>query len=130
MSLTSPALAGRFFTASGTWEALGNDIYLQTPHTVQNLLNSEVTQHFSANILTSYETILLSAPKSASQTKQSAMLLPLTKDGEPMTFVTLCPNSQSAPLTNPDLSLSVDGSHQTKKEISKLAMLSLPNMNF
>lgn len=93
---------------------LGNDIYLQTPHAVQNLLNSEVT-HFSANRLTSYETILLSPPKSASKTKQSAMLLPLAKEGEPMTFATLYPNSQSAPLTNPDLSLSVDGPYCKQK---------------
>ena len=42
-------------------------------------------------------------------------LLPLTKEGEPMTFVTLYPNSQSAPLTNPDLILSVDGSHCKQK---------------
>ena len=41
--------------------------------------------------------------------------LPLTKEGEPLTFVTLYPNSQSAPLTNPDLILSVDGSHCKQK---------------
>lgn len=32
---------------------LGNDMYLQTPHVVQSLLNSELTQHFSANRETS-----------------------------------------------------------------------------
>lgn len=36
---------------------LGNDIYLQTPHVVQSLLDSELTQHFSANQGTSYEVL-------------------------------------------------------------------------
>ena len=31
---------------------LGSDINLQTPRTVQSLLNSELTQHFSSNRLT------------------------------------------------------------------------------
>lgn len=35
---------------------------LQTPHTVQSLLNSELTKHFSASRLTSHEILLLSPP--------------------------------------------------------------------
>ena len=34
---------------------LGDDIYLQTPHAVLSLLNSELTHLFSASGTTSYE---------------------------------------------------------------------------
>lgn len=39
-----------------------HDFYLLTPHTVQSLLNSELTQHFSPSRLTSHEILLLSPP--------------------------------------------------------------------
>lgn len=41
---------------------LENDVYLQTLHAVQSLLNSELTQHFSASRLISYEILSLSLP--------------------------------------------------------------------
>ena len=56
------AVAAKLAEASADL-TLGNDIYLQTPHIVQGLLNSELPQHCSANRLTSYEILLLSPPK-------------------------------------------------------------------
>lgn len=47
---------------SRSLRSLGNDIYLQTPHAVRSLLNSELTKHFSESSLTSYESLLLSSP--------------------------------------------------------------------
>ena len=41
---------------------LGNDVYLQTTHSVQSLLNSELTQHSSASRLTFLEFLLLLPP--------------------------------------------------------------------
>ena len=65
---------------------LGNDIYLQTPHAVQRLLNSELTQHFSASSLTVYKSLLLSSPNlhlKCYSVINSASLLPLPDKSEP-----------------------------------------------
>ena len=59
--LKAIAAAAKFVEASEDL-TLGNDIYLQTPLAAQSLLNSELTQHFSASRLTSYEILLLSQP--------------------------------------------------------------------
>lgn len=59
--LKAIAAAAKFVEASEDL-TLGNDIYLQAPGTVQRHLNSELTQHFSAGRLTSYEIHQLSPP--------------------------------------------------------------------
>ena len=111
--------------AANSVEALAdltlNDIYLQTPHAVQGLLNYELIQHFSASKLTSYEILLLLPPNL--HLKRRSVLNPvmsplLPDDGKPHDrevimshFVTPCPDLQGVTLTSPSLNLFVGGSH-------------------
>lgn len=96
-------------SADFTW----NDMYLQTPHVVQSLLNSELTQHFSANLGTSYEIpcfhhLILNIEMSLNLLQ---LLLLLEKsephDCEVMAsyFVRPRPGLQDIHLTDPDLML-------------------------
>lgn len=68
---------------------LGNNVYLQSPHVVQSCLNSELTQHFSASRLTSYEILLLPPPNlhlKCCNILNPATLFRLRDEGEPMTM--------------------------------------------
>lgn len=65
---------------------LGNDVYLQTSHAVQSILNSELTQHFPASRLASYVFLLLLPPNlhlTCCKVLNPATLLPLPDKGEP-----------------------------------------------
>ena len=111
---------------------LGNDIYLQTPHAGQSLLNSELTQHFSSSLLTSYEILLLSPPNLLHLKHWNVLNLPklllLLKEGKPI-WGPAHPELQDTRLTNPDLML-MGHIVEMKRGISKLVMLLLLNRNY
>lgn len=68
---------------------LGNGVYLQIPHAVQSLLNSELIQHFPEGRLNSLELLMPSPPTQhikCCKILNPAMLLPLSDKGEPYNY--------------------------------------------
>lgn len=118
---------------------LGNAIYLHTPHIVQSLLNSKLTQHFSASRLT-YEVLLLSPPNL--HLKCCHLLNPAVTTStwwgrtpwlraNDVPFCDIASWFMRYSLTNRGLILIVDGSYiEMKKGIFKLVMLLLPNTTY
>lgn len=102
-------------------------------HTLSSLLNSELTQHFSASRLTSYEILLPSPPNlhlKHCNMFNPAVLLPLPFEGQPHDCEVIRSQSrtprsdlQDTPLIDPDLILFMPQTKYMKNRIAKLIML-------
>ena len=100
---------------------VGSPLTVSVPHTVETLLNSDHTQHFSAHFFTSYKLLLLTAPHIillCCNNLKSVTLLPYITTEVLHNCLTLmdhlltpCNNLQEIPLGKSAFSWFIDGSY-------------------